>query len=516
MNDVDEIITWRKIGNIRDTTETATINNNLSLIPKKYTQKEKEYINKYLYISKDILKEENIYNIITKFNFNDQLILAEIFHLMELSNENEEEKDDNENKANKSVFIPYKTKFGIIKSIYSLKKENKEKKSILCKEKKVYCYDIINNGKNDKNNINLVEENKDSLYVKRFSDFNKIIEDYKSKKCKNDKLKKKILNKNNMNYKNNNNYYISKYKYYNSKKYKIENNDINEHLPNKDLKNNKNILIKDNIINFEYNSNNFKTEKKDSYKRLFISEKIQITMKPENSKENKQNNKIDTNHDDKLSLKEGMNEIKILNDKEPKIDIFFLNKNTNEENEKYKNINIKNNVKNNYTNYNSQLNSNNNYINNYIHNNNTQSYNNIYNKTFFNNMVYNNIYKNIYNNINYNNKAFNSYNCISLNRSVGIPVYFPINNNIYPSYFHSNNNIINKNNINKNYYMNIPGMISMHYQGLNNINNIRINSFYNYNNYYNYKNISNQINPMMYCLLMKNMGIKFIPNQRLN
>ena len=511
MNDVEEkIITWRKTDNVINSKELV-VNNNLSKLPKRYTQKEKEYVNKYLNISKNFLKEENIYNIIIKFNFNDQLILAEIFHLMDISNENENEKENYENKANKSVFIPYKTKFGIMKSIYSLKKENKEKKYILCKEKKVYSYDIINNGINNKNNLSVVDENKESSYIKRFSDFNKIIEDYKSKKYKNDKFKKKNYNKNNINYRNNNYYYNSTYKYHNSKKYKNENNDNNEQL--QDLKNNKSQFIKENIINFEYNNKKVKKEKTSIYEKLCISENIQIFFKPNNQKEAKQNTKIITIHDDKKNIRENINEIKILNDKKPKTEIFFLNKKNNEENEKYTNINIKNNVNNSHINYNSKLNLNNNYIpSNY-----TQIYNNNYNNTFFNNMPYNNIYKNINNNINLNNKNFNSYNNISLNQRVGIPIYFPINNNnIYPAYYHSNNTYMNKNTINNNNIMNIPRMISMYYQGFNNINNIKLNSFYNCNKYYNYKNISNQINPMMYCLLMKNMGIKFIPNQMLN
>ena len=512
MNDVEEkIITWRKTDNIINPKELLIINNNLSILPKKYTQKEKEYVNKYLNISKNFLKEENIYNIIIKFNFNDQLILAEIFHLMDISNENENEKHNYENKANKSVFIPYKTKFGIMKSIYSLKKENKEQKYILCKEKKVYSYDIINNGINYKNNLNVDEENKESSYIKRFSDFNKIIEDYKSKKCKGDKFKKKNYNKNIINYKNNNNYYNSTYKYHNSKKYKYENNDNNEQL--QDLKNNKNKFIKENIINFEYNNRKVKIEKTTTYKTLCISEKIHIFFKPNNQKEALQNVNIIAVHDDKKTIREKVNEIKILNEKKPKTEIFSLNKKNNEENEKYTNINIKNNVNNSHINYNSKLKLNNNYIpSNY-----TQIYNNNYNKTFFNNIPYNNIYKNIYNNINMNNKNFNSYNNISLNQRVGIPIYFPINNNnIFPSYYHSNNTIMNKNTINNNNIMNIPHMISMYYQGFNSINNIKLNSFYNCNKYYNYKNVSNQINPMMYYLLMKNMGIKFIPNQMLN
>ena len=512
MNDVEEkIITWRKTDNIINSKELLIINNNLSILQKKYTQKEKEYVNKYLNISKNFLKEENIYNIIIKFNFNDQLILAEIFHLMDIANENENGKENFENKANKSVFIPYKTKFGIMKSIYSLKKENKEKKYILCKEKKVYSYDIINNGINCKNNLNVVDENKESSYIKRFSDFNKIIEDYKSKKYKNDKFKKKNYNKNNINYKNNNYYYNSTYKYHNSKKYKNENNDNNEQL--QDLKNNKNKFIKENIINFEYNNKRVKIEKTATYEKLCISEKIQIFFKPNNQKEYNRNTNIITIHDDKKNIRENVKEIKILNDKKPKTEIFFLNKKNNEENEKYTNINIKNNVNNSHINYNSKLNLNNNYIPcNY-----TQIYNNNYNNTFFNNMPYNNIYKNINNNINLNNKIFNSYNNISLNQRIGIPIYFPINNNnIYPSYYHSNNTFMNKNTINNNNIMNIPRMISMYYQGFNSINNIKLNSFYNCNKYYNYKNISNQINPMMYCLLMKNMGIKFIPNQMLN
>ena len=505
MNDVvEKIFSWRKSDN-KD--KSSTINNNTSIASNKYTQKEKEYINKYLNISKNFLREENLYNIIIKFNFNDQLILAEIFHLMDLSNETEKEKDSNENNENKSVFIPYKTKFGIMKSLYSLKKENKEKKCILCKEKKVYNYDNVYNGINNKNNLNMVNEDKDLSYIKRFSNFNKIIEDYQCKKFKNEKFKKKVFHKN---YINNN--YFNNYKYYNSKKYKYENNDSNNiQIQNKDLIIDRKNLIKENIINFEYKKEDLEVVEKDVNKTFSISEKIQISINPI-QKENKKLKAINGN------IKEKVNEIKILNNKNQKKDICFLYKNTNEENKNNININIKNNMNKNFIdNFNPKFHLNNNTNNNYI----SQNYNNIYNKTYFNNITYNNIYKNIYNNINMNNKNINSDNNVLLNQRVGIPLYFPLNNNnnIYPSYFNSNNIIMNKNNINinNNCLMNIPHNITMHYQGFNNnINNIRINSNYNCIKYYNYKNTYNQINPMMYCLLMKKKGIKFIPNQILN
>ena len=91
MNDEEneKIISWRKKDKDKDNKSINFINNTIINNKKKYSNKEKEYINKYLIISKNIINEEKLYNIITKFNFNDQLILSEIFHILDEESENE-------------------------------------------------------------------------------------------------------------------------------------------------------------------------------------------------------------------------------------------------------------------------------------------------------------------------------------------------------------------------------------------------------------------------------------------
>ena len=214
----EKIITWRKIDKIDNDNKSLYVNSNKKLKETKiYTLKEKEYINKYMTITKNILNEDKLYNIILKYNYNEQLILSEIFYL--LNGEEEIDKEDPSSwnvKKNKQKFIPYKTKCGTLKTIYSLKKENKPIKKVLSKDKIIYKYEnhkIINHthndntiGTNDKNiNENNFDDdnsdklNKNEFYPKRFSNFNKIIEDYKNKKNKDE----------NNNY-NNNNYYNKK------------------------------------------------------------------------------------------------------------------------------------------------------------------------------------------------------------------------------------------------------------------------------------------------------------------
>ena len=76
----EKIFSKRKIDN--DDNKNHYIYNKKLKKAKEYNQKEKEYIKKYKNISKDFLNEEKLYDIISKFNFNDQLILSEIFYLM--------------------------------------------------------------------------------------------------------------------------------------------------------------------------------------------------------------------------------------------------------------------------------------------------------------------------------------------------------------------------------------------------------------------------------------------------
>ena len=78
MNDGEnnKVISWRKANNDNKPTK---LNNNVKSLSKEYSKKEKEYLNKYLSISKNFLSEEKLYNIIIKFDFNDKLIVSEIF-----------------------------------------------------------------------------------------------------------------------------------------------------------------------------------------------------------------------------------------------------------------------------------------------------------------------------------------------------------------------------------------------------------------------------------------------------
>ena len=131
MTDVenDKIISWRKIND----NNTKNISNKNRIAIKEYSNKEKEYLNKYFNISKNVLNEEQLYNIIIKFNFNEQLIVSEIFQLLEEASEKEKDENKMSNVINnKSTFIPYKTQFGIIKTVYNLDKtQNRKKKNFI-------------------------------------------------------------------------------------------------------------------------------------------------------------------------------------------------------------------------------------------------------------------------------------------------------------------------------------------------------------------------------------------------
>ena len=528
MNDEDneKIITWRKL---ETNDKPININNKKTLILKDYSQKEKEYINKYLNISKSVLNEEKIYNIIIRFNFNDQLILAEIFQILDEATEKDKEKNK---LINKSVFVPYKTKYGIEKSIYSLKAENKPKRKELSKEKKIYKYENnsiakINLGKNENNSIeqNNKEENSDKvqIYPKRFSNFNKIIQDYQHKKYKdeNNNFYKKL---NKINYKNktlggkinNNKNHIVPYKYYNSKKLqKEENNEVIINNENEKPPKIKQEFVKENIINLEYI--NLDSELKNLLNSKNKTAELSISNTVELAFEGNSTKKLEIENNINESIKQELNTIKTnLYDYKSHINNNFykMDKNTvlnnyiNKKNEQNKNIKNTINKDNNFKYYYPKMNMNNYYNNNCIPSNYLENYkNNFYQKSFNYNIIDANNNNNIYNNLFINN--YNKCNNFFLNQKIGIPLYF------YP-YYHKSNNImmskyismqaINNNNFLFNSFYS-PQMIRVYYQGIN--NNEKLKSFNN-------KNILTPINPMMYYLLMRKIGMNFIPNQNIN
>jgi hypothetical protein len=556
MNDEEneKIISWRKKDKDKDNKSINFINSTIINNKKKYSNKEKEYINKYLIISKNIINEEKLYNIITKFNFNDQLILSEIFHILDEESEKESNEGgiDNINiiKTNESIFVPYKTQFGIMKSIYSLKNENKSKTKVLSKDKKIYKYEKININKNfkneEKNDKQIYSEDildKNQLYPKRFSNFNKIIEDYKNKKYKenNNNFYKKInkihyknkyfggkinsthINNNNNN--NNNDNDITSHKYYNSKQYNNENNEKMNIIKH-------NNFMQENVINFEFINQDLKIKEKNN-QCLLISDKSELIIeaistnkeKEENDKDILLYNKKEENKDiiDNNIIYKKINLDKNYNIKSNK-KIIFSNKPINYKyiNEDKKDYTINyNNLNTNFINYQATMNfnnnNNNNYNNfnyksiNYIESNKSNFLNNSYN---YNNNNNNNFGNNIiYYNVNINpNKSFNNNN-ILFNQKIGVPIYF------YPLYFKSNNIMMAKNinmnpHINNNYSNSLynPNMIRMYYQGLNNHYMEKTNNINMINKNFNYKNMT-PINPMIYYLLMRKFGLKFAPNQ---
>ena len=558
----DKVINCGKINNDNKPTKI----NNIKSFSKEYSQKEKEYLNKYLNISKNILNEEKLYNIIIKFDFNEQLILSEIFQLLEEASENEKDENKINIIENKSIFIPYKTHFGIEKSIYNLKNEKKPKRKILSKDKMIYKYENnkkINNEKNQEESINNEDMNNNCiLYQKRFSNFNKIVEDYKNKKYKEENnyffykknkntYKNKYLgDKYNINNQNNINKNFP-YKYYNSKKIKNENyidiknknilikKDNNNKYKELITKNKKNYFIKENVIYFEYIQSNLNTNEKKEFSSFLISNKSQLIIRASYTKSKKE----DHNKDNKSKIIETKNKIEKNSGEEknfPKEDISIkenLLKQIDNNNNKCKNFNENNNILNNKYMINKK-DDNNKFIkifSNSIENNNiaysNMNLNNYYqynnnnlanNKNFMFNITNNNIAKNSnlnnYNNVNINNNNHHSNNNFLLNNKIGIPFYF------YPYYLKSNSNImmskyINTNsNINNNFFINSfynPQMIRMYYQGFNNFNiNIdKAKYFNNLNKNFIYNNIMNPINPTIYNLLMNKIGIKFIPTE---
>ena len=532
----NEKISWRKKD--KDNKSVNNINNK-----KKYSNKEKEYINKYLIISKNIISEEKLYNIIIKFNFNEQLILSEIFHILDEESENEKSEENiNKIKTNESIFVPYKTQFGIMKSIYTLKNENKSKNKVLSRDKKIYKYEKINLKKINKNdekidkiiyNENILDKNQ--FYPKRFSNFNKIIEDYKNKKYKenNNNFYKKInkIHKNKYfggKINNNHNNDIVSHKYYNSKQF---NNENNENIP----KNNYNNFTKENVISFSYINQDLKIKEKNLNFEIAAKSELIIKAKYTNKeKEEQKNNNINNNNyeiyknnnliysvnkdiiEDNNIFKKNNIQKNFINQNQK---IIFTN-NNNPINFKYINEDKKdyyNNSNNNYMNYQTQMNftNNNNIYNyksiNYIESNKNNFFNNSYNYNI--NYTNNNIYNNVNNNY---NKQINN-NILYNNKKIGVPIYF------YPLYFKSNNIMMSKNinmcpsiynNCSANSFYN-PNMIRMYYQGLNNnqyIENAKNINMINKN--FNYKNMT-PFNPMIYYLLMRKFGLKFAPNQNI-
>ena len=529
----EKIITWRKIDNVN---KSIYANNKKHKLSKVYTSKEKEFLNKYINISKNVLNEEKLYNIIIKFNFNEQLILSEIFYLLHEADEREKDENKINNiRTSKSTFVPYKTKFGNTKTIYSLKKENKPIEKVLSKEKKIYKYDNINLINNKNNEENMSDDvdmiNKDELYPKRFSNFNKIIEDYKNKKNKDEnnynnyynyynKKKNKIYYKNkdkNFGVKYNNNNYnrIISHKYYNSKKWRNDNNDdtTEKHIKKQssDTTNNKNeteeithkkkqnIFIQEKTINLEYNNtNDNNSDKKNKITSFSISENFQLNFKGDTSHKEKKNdeniniisdNIIDDKKDENIIKKEDINNNEIINKKEENFilkDIILNNKNDVKFNNFFYMNNIDNIDINNNSNNQNNINKkwNHNIMNNYNNNNTINNYNN-------NNNIINNCNNSIMNNFN-NNIMKNNNSLIN-------------NNYINEEKKEDNNNIMDKNYKNSNNFFNIST-----YSNYNNLNNHYIKM--NMNNYYNYNpsnyidNSQNNFYNKSYCCYINNIA----------
>lgn len=472
MNDEEneKVLIWRKLDDSDDNSKRYAIS-------KEYNQKEKEYLNKYLSITKNILSKEKLYDIILRFNFNEQLILSEIFHALDEVNEIKE-KEESIISQNKLTFVPYKSKYGIMKTTYSLKNEKKPNIKILSKEKKIYKYDNkINNINKINNNDNFNEIRQESpkgknFYPKRFSNFNKIIEDFKSKKCKD---KNNYYKNSNKNYdKNKEKYLPSKsnefviHKFYNSKKQKTfltENKDnfniLEENNKPVNKEKQKQVFVKENVINLNYIINNIKIDLKpnltinsfhitiESQRKNNLPKNILCQNGKEENNINiiKENNNLRANNGRYLNPKYNFRTL------QPNLNINNNNYRENNYNYNYEKRNVilkkKYNFNNSYRNYQAEKINMRNFINNIPGN---YFENNINNNSFYLNLK-NNFPNKIYNNINIdNNNNYNQFNNNILNQSMGIPGYFPLNLNnkyIYPYFY--NSNIINMNvNLNNN------------------------------------------------------------------
>ena len=478
MNDEEneKVLNWRKIDDNDD-------NNKRYSISKEYNQKEKEYLNKYLSISKNILNKEKLYDIIIRFNFNEQLILSEIFHELDEANEIKE-KEENIITQNKLTFVPYKSKYGIMKTTYSLKNEKKPTIKILSKEKKIYKYDNNNNNYkiNKIKNINKINNNDNfneirqespkekNVYPKRFLNFNKIIEDFKSKKCKDKNNYYKNSNKNfdknkekNLPSKSNE---FFMHKFYNSKKQKsflTENKDnlniLEENNKPANKEREKHDFVKENVINLNYIINNAKIDLNPNPNLTINSFQITIESKRknnllksilcENNKEESNMNVIKENNNLRANNGRYLNQKYNFRNIQPNLN---LNNNYRTNNFNYEKRNVilkrKYNFNNSYRNYQTEKINMRNFINNIPGN---YFENNINNNSFYLNLK-NNFPNKVYNNINIDNNNNNQFNNNILNQSMGIPGYFPLNlNNKYFYPYLYNPNIINMNvNLNNN------------------------------------------------------------------
>ena len=386
----------------------------------------------------------------------------------------------------KSIFIPYKTNFGITKYIYNLKKEQKPIKKILSKDKTIYKYENknkknINSVSNPKEEESIKKEDKinnDIIYKKRFSNFNKIIEDYKNKKYKNkNNYLNKQANKNKIIIKNQKdrekifNKNITSHKYFNSKKIDINNN--NNNFNNIIIKQNN--FIKEKVSNIEYNNSILNNKKKNSI--FIISYESQLIIKAINKKSDK-------------------NEAQELKD---------IIQNINQKEENF----IKNNFrKNPIYNINNSL-----YP--YININNFDNKKYFFNKIITNNETYNNIV-----NINKNNNihSINDINFL-LNKKIGIPLYFyPYclkSNSIMMSIYINSNIIFNSSFFIKSYCN--SQMIHFYYQGMNKYNNNKKTKYFkNLNKNIIGNNIMTPLNPNFYYLFKNKFGINFVPTNNNN
>ena len=364
MNIKDDNLAWRRSNTKEYSKQNLSEKDTEQYIQNNYSIISKDLLNKYKSISNNIIQEKELLNIIIRNNCNENMILTEILHRFF-------NKDKNYIKNKTLNFIPYKEKNGIMKNVYYLKEENKQMDKILTKDKKIYRYD-----EDDNNQIN-----DSDYYPKRFSNFNKIIDDFKNEKLKEEmafkknKKDKKKRKQDFFNIRNDNNY-----------------NNFQKIGTETEKKINK-IFQKDSVIQINFIQSNKKSKNK-LYDELSISSQNNISI---NSIK-----KVNSNKNLNINLNNNKNEISQKNFQQYINNNYFLKKN------------------NNFT-LNNNINKNNNRIN--FTNNNTYPYNNY---TYFNNINYK------LNNNNLQNIGFR------------IPCYVSIGNNSFnhnPFY----NNINNQN-----------------------------------------------------------------------
>ena len=369
MNTKDENLSWRRLNTKDDNKQILSCKDNNQHNQQNCFIISEDILNKYKSISNNIIQEKELHNIIIRNNYNENMILTEILHRFFNRGRNYIK--------NKTLnFIPYKEKNGIMKNVYYLKEENKQMDKILTKDKKIYNYD-----EEDNNQINHSD-----YYPKRFSNFNKIIDDFKNEKLKEEisfKKNKKDNRKNKLgsfNFKNENNYN-------NLKKIDMEaEKKVNE------------IFKKESVIQINFIESNKKNKNK-LYNELSISSQNNISI----------NSIKKISDDDSLiinSSKSDKNKINQKNFHQYINNNYFQKKNNsfpfNDNNYNINNIN-KNNIRSNFTN-----------------NNNNYPYNNY---TYFNNINYK-----LSNNNNLQNMGFR------------IPCYVSINNNSFNNPYYNINN----------------------------------------------------------------------------